>query len=148
SANQVAGNLIGVGANRTAQMGNQSNGVRVGGNNNTIGPDNLIAYNQHSGVMLTGSATTVLSNTLMSNARAGICVAGPYNIVRGNVIQDNGGGGGPWTECPIRAGILITSTNGSRVSDNDILSNDETGVTVYGGAGNSILSNSITDNRP
>jgi parallel beta-helix repeat protein len=145
--NQVAGNLIGVGANRTTQIGNQYNGVRVVGDHNTIGPDNLIAYNQQSGILISGSATTVLSNTLKSNARSGICVAGPNNIVQGNRIESNGDGAGPWSECPVRGGIVITSTNGTLVSDNDILSNNDAGVTVYGGSGNSILTNSISGNR-
>ena len=93
SGNQVAGNLIGVGADGVTQLGNQLNGVRVGGNNNTIGPDNTIAYNQQSGIMLSGGATIVLSNTLSTNARSGICVAGPNNTLRGNLVQSNGSGG-------------------------------------------------------
>jgi parallel beta-helix repeat protein len=144
---QIAGNLIGVGADGTTQLGNQYNGVRVSSANNTIGPLNTIAHNQHSGIMLLGSATSVLSNTLTSNARSGICVSGPSNTVRGNLIADNGGGAGPWPECAIHGGIVITSTTSTLVSENDILSNDEAGVTVYGGTGNRILANSITDNQ-
>jgi parallel beta-helix repeat protein len=146
SGNHVAGNLIGVGANGVSQLGNQLNGVRVGGSSNTIGPDNLIAYNQQSGIMLTGTATTVLSNTLSANARSGVCVAGPNNTLRGNLVQDNGGGSGPWPDCAIRAGIVITGTNNTLVSENDILDNNAAGVVVYGGVGNRILSNSISDN--
>jgi titin len=146
SGNQVAGNLIGVGADGVTQLGNQLNGVRVGGNNNTIGPANTIAYNQQSGVLLSGGSTTVLSNTLSSNARSGICVAGPNNTLRGNLIQSNGGGTGAWPDCAIRAGIAITGTNDTLVSENDILANNAAGVVVYGGAGNRILANSISDN--
>lgn len=146
SGNQVAGNLIGVGADGVTQLGNQLNGVRVGGNNNTIGPDNLIAYNQQSGVMISGGATTVLSNTLSSNARSGVCVAGPNNTLRGNSVQSNGVGGGSWPDCSIRAGIVITGTNDTLVSENDILANNAAGVVVYGGVGNRILANSISNN--
>ncbi|MEP7190071.1 MAG: right-handed parallel beta-helix repeat-containing protein, partial [Roseiflexaceae bacterium] len=144
SGNQVAGNLIGVGTDGVTQLGNQLNGVRVGGDNNTIGPDNLIAYNQQSGVMISGGATTVLSNTLSSNARSGVCVAGPNNTLRGNLVQSNGIGGGSWPDCSIRAGIVITGTNDTLVSENDILANNAAGVVVYGGAGNRILANSIS----
>jgi parallel beta-helix repeat protein len=144
--NQVAGNLIGVGADGVTQLGNQLNGVRVGGGNNTIGPDNTIAYNQQSGVMLSGGITTVLSNTLSTNARSGVCVAGPNNILRGNIVQSNGGGGGTWPDCAIRAGIVITGTNDTLVSENDILDNSAVGVVIYGGVGNRILANSISDN--
>jgi parallel beta-helix repeat protein len=146
SGNQVAGNLIGVGADGVTQLGNQLNGVRVGGDNNTIGPDNTIAYNQQSGVMLSGGATTVLSNTLSTNARSGICVAGPNNTLRGNLVQSNGGGSSAWPDCAIRAGIVITGTNDTLVNENDILANSAVGVVVYGGVGNRILANSISDN--
>jgi parallel beta-helix repeat protein len=146
SGNQVAGNLIGVGADGVTQLGNQLNGVRVGGDHNTIGPANKIGYNQQSGIMLSGFATTVLSNTLLVNARSGICVAGPSNTLRGNLIQSNGGGGSTWPDCAIRAGIVITGTNDTLVSENDILDNNAAGVVVYGGAGNRILANSISGN--
>ncbi|HEU5102984.1 MAG TPA: right-handed parallel beta-helix repeat-containing protein, partial [Roseiflexaceae bacterium] len=142
-----AGNLIGVGADGVTQLGNQLNGVRVGGNNNLIGPDNTIAYNQQSGVMLSGGATTVFSNTLSWNARSGICVAGPNNTLRGNLIQANGGGGGPWPDCAIRAGIVITGTNATLVSENDVSVNSDAGIVVYGGVGNRLFVNSISDNQ-
>jgi len=144
--NQVAGNLIGVGANGVTQLGNQLNGVRVGGNNNTIGPDNMIAYNQQSGIMLSGGATLVLSNTLSANTRSGICVAGPNNTLRGNLVQFNGSSSGAWPDCAISAGVVITGTNDTLVSENDILANNAVGVVVYGGTGNRILANSISDN--
>ncbi len=146
TGNQVASNLIGVGADGVTQLGNQLNGVRVGGDNNTIGPNNMIAYNQQSGVMLSGGATTVLSNTLSTNARSGVCVAGPNNTLRGNLVQSNGSGGNVWPDCAIRAGIVITGTNDTLVSENDILTNSAVGVVVYGGVGNRILANSISDN--
>ncbi|HEX9373917.1 MAG TPA: right-handed parallel beta-helix repeat-containing protein [Roseiflexaceae bacterium] len=145
--NQIAGNLIGVGADGATPLGNQFNGVRVGGDNNVIGPYNLIAHNQQSGILLSGSNTTVLSNTLVSNARSGICVAGPNATIRGNLIQLNGDGSGPWSGCAIRGGVVISDTDGTLLTANDILSNDNAGVTVYGGRNNRILSNSISDNQ-
>jgi len=144
--NHVAGNLIGVGANRSTQLGNQANGVRIGGDNNTIGPDNLIAYNQHSGILLLGGNTTVLSNTIEANGRSGICVTAPNTTIDRNLVQGNGTGPGPWPECAIQGGIVITDTNNTLVTSNRIFDNTDTGITVYGGISNRILSNSISDN--
>jgi parallel beta-helix repeat protein len=142
----VAGNLIGIGADGSTQLGNQSNGVRIGGSNNTVGPNNLIAFNQQSGVLLLGSNTTVLSNTIESNGRSGICVTAPNTTVDRNLIQGNGTGQGPWPECSIQGGVVITDTDNSLITSNRIFSNANTGITVYGGVSNRILSNSISDN--
>lgn len=144
--NQVAGNLIGIGADGSTQLGNQSNGVRIGGSNNTIGPNNLIAYNQQSGILLLGSNTTVLSNTIESNGRSGVCITAPNTTIDRNLIQGNGTGQGPWPECAIQGGVVITDTDNSLITSNRIFSNANTGITVYGGISNRILSNSISDN--
>jgi len=144
--NHVAGNLIGSGANGSTQLGNQSNGVRVGGDYNTIGPNNLIVYNQHSGILLLGGNTTVLSNTIETNGRSGICVMAPNTTIDRNLVQGNGTGPGPWTECAIQGGIVITDTDNTLVTSNRIFANIDTGITVDGGISNRILSNSISDN--
>jgi len=144
--NQIAGNLIGVGANGSTRLGNQANGVRIGGNNNTIGPDNLITYNQHSGVLVLGGNTTVLSNTIQANGRSGICVMGPNTTIDRNLVEGNGTAQGPWPECAIRGGLIITDTDNTLVTNNRIFHNNDTGITVYGGISNRILSNSISDN--
>jgi len=144
--NHVAGNMIGIGANGTTQLGNQSNGVRIGGDNNTIGPNNLIAYNQHSGILLLGGNTTVLSNTIEANGRSGMCITAPNTTIDRNLIEGNGTGDGPWAECNIQGGIVITDTNNTLVTSNSIFANIDTGITVYGGISNRILSNSISDN--
>jgi len=41
---------------------------------------------------------------------------------------------------------VITGTNNTLVSENDILANSAAGVVVYGGVSNRILANSISDN--
>jgi Right handed beta helix region/Bacterial Ig domain len=145
-ANQVAGNLIGVGGDGTTPLGNQFNGVRIGSDNNTIGPNNLIANNHHSGIMLTGRNTVILSNTLESNGRSGICVTGANTTINGNAVLRNGAGGGPWPDCNIRGGIVITGTDNTLVNDNQVLFNTDAGVTVYQGQSNRILVNSISEN--
>ena len=82
--------MIGVGANRTTPLGNQYNGVRVYGDNNVIGPNNLIAHNQLSGIMLSGRNSKIFQNTISSNARSGICVVGPGTQIMTNTIDYNG----------------------------------------------------------
>jgi parallel beta-helix repeat protein len=144
--NQVAGNLIGVGADGTTRLGNQFNGVRVSGSDTIIGPENTIAYNQQSAIMLLGIRTTVISNTLESNGRSGICVAGANATISGNTIMRNGTSGGPWPDCSIRGGVVIIGTSNALVTQNTILSNQGTGVTVYEGSGNRLLANSISAN--
>jgi parallel beta-helix repeat protein len=144
--NRMAGNLIGVGANGSTHLGNQSNGVRIGGDNNTIGPNNLIAYNQNSGILVLGGNTTVLSNTIEANGRSGICVTAPNTTIDRNLVEGNGTGQGPWPECAIKGGIVITDTNNTLVTSNGVFDNNDTGIVVYGGISNRILSNSISDN--
>ena len=143
--NQLIGNLIGVGADRRAQLGNQANGVRVVGNNNTIGPGNTIANNQQSGLLLLGSNTTVVSNTLEANGRSGVCVAGAGTTIDRNLVRNNGASAGPWPECSIRGGVVITGTSSALVTSNLITANRPAGVIIYSGRGNRILSNQISD---
>jgi parallel beta-helix repeat protein len=147
SSNLVAGNLIGVGADRSPPLGNQQNGIRIStGSNNVIGPDNWIASNQLSGIMLSGSNTTVVSNTLTANARSGICVAGSGTQIRGNWISGNGGIAGSMLDCNIQGGVVITGTGNTEVISNTILDNQGAGVTVRTGVDNQVLSNSISGN--
>jgi parallel beta-helix repeat protein len=147
SSNLVAGNLIGVGADGSPPLGNQQNGIRIStGSNNVIGPGNLIASNQLSGIMLSGSNTTVVSNTLTGNARSGICVAGSGTQIRGNWISGNGGIAGSMLDCNIQGGVVITGTGNTEVISNTILDNQGAGVTVRTGVDNRVLSNSISGN--
>ena len=145
--NRVQGNLVGVGADGATRLGNQSNGVRIGGNNNTVGPGNIISNNQHSGLLLLGGYTSVQGNTLEQNGRSGICVAGPNTTLDANLIRGNGTGSGPWLECALRSGIVISSTDSTLVTDNTITANAEAGITVYGGQSNRLLGNSISGNQ-
>jgi parallel beta-helix repeat protein len=145
-ANLVARNLIGIGADRTTALPNQQNGIQIQGNNNIIGPDNLISNNQLSGIKLSGINTTVFSNTLQSNARSGICVAGASARIRYNQIYKNGGFADGGSECNIQGGVVITGTAKTEILSNTIQSNIGAGITVRAGAENRILSNSISNN--
>lgn len=144
--NTVAGNLIGIGADRTTWLGNQNNGVQAGGESNLIGPGNLIASNGFSGLMVSGFNTRVLSNTIEANQRSGICVIGARTMVAGNTIRGNGGTDGLSPDCAIQGGVVITGTGHTVISDNLILDNQGAGVTVRSGTGNRILANSISGN--
>jgi titin len=143
--NLVANNLIGRGANRTS-LGNQSSGIRIWDANNVIGPDNQIADNGYSGIMFSGSNTTIISNTIEDNQRSGICAAGASAMIMLNKITGNGGIDGAYPICNIQGGIVITSTNYTQVISNTILDNTGAGITVRAGAKNRILSNSISGN--
>ena len=145
SNNKIAWNIIGVGSDRSTQLGNQNNGIEVRGDNNTIGPDNLIAYNQQSGILLNGENSTVNNNTIDANARSGICVLGSQTAVVQNTIRWNGGTSGISPDCNVQGGIAITGTD-VRVEDNSIFANRGNGITVQGGVRNRLLTNSISKN--
>jgi len=80
SGNQIEGNLIGTGANRSAAIGNMGNGVFLSGaSNNSVDSGNVIAFNGGKGVLVsltvftpsvTGNA--ILSNSIYSNGQLGI----------------------------------------------------------------------------
>ncbi|NOK57730.1 MAG: right-handed parallel beta-helix repeat-containing protein [Chloroflexi bacterium AL-W] len=145
SNNKVAGNIIGVGADRSTQLGNQNDGVKVHGDNNIIGPHNLIAYNQQSGIMADGANITISDNTIDANARSGICVSGSQTAVLQNTIRWNGGSNGVSADCAVQGGIAITGTD-VRVEDNVIFANRGSGITVRSGVRNRLLTNSISNN--
>ncbi|MEM8534592.1 MAG: NosD domain-containing protein [Chloroflexota bacterium] len=145
SDNSVASNIIGVGSDRSTQLGNQNSGIKVSGDNNTIGPDNLIAYNQQSGITLDGANSTVHSNTIDANARSGICVSGSQTAITQNTIRWNGGSSSVSSDCDVQGGIAITGTE-VRVEDNSIFANRGNGITVRNGVRNRLLTNSISKN--
>ncbi|MCP4419062.1 MAG: hypothetical protein GY805_20795, partial [Chloroflexi bacterium] len=67
--NTVSYNTIGTDENGTAtNLGNGYYGVIVEGMNNTIGPDNAIAYNGVDGVRIDGSPYTSQNNTITQNS--------------------------------------------------------------------------------
>jgi hypothetical protein len=67
--NTVIHNTIGTDENGTATLlGNGYYGVAVEGMDNTIGPDNTIAYNGRDGVRIDGTNNTSLRNTITENS--------------------------------------------------------------------------------
>jgi len=99
-ANTVSGNYIGTDVNGTADLGNAWNGVYIhsGAQNNTVGPNNVIAHNGWDGVEVNGSSTSgnaITQNSIFSNTMGmGI------DLVSGA----NGG---------IIAPVIVTTTQGS-----------------------------------
>jgi len=75
--NTVSQNYIGTDVTGTQDKGNSYDGVRIatGAENNTIGPDNLIAHNDLRGVYVDDSGTTgntITQNSIHSNGLLGI----------------------------------------------------------------------------
>jgi hypothetical protein len=66
--NTIAHNYIGTDVTGTQDKGNTYNGVRIddAAQDNTVGPNNLIAYNDRCGVYVDGTGTT--SNTITQNS--------------------------------------------------------------------------------
>ena len=83
SDNQVSGNLIGTDITGSEKMGNRCAGLYLDGyaSRNTIGPDNIIAYNgvedrECGGIEFTSGATThanaITGNSIHDNSKMGI----------------------------------------------------------------------------
>jgi hypothetical protein len=84
-SNIVGGNLIGIDVNETMPIGNHNNGVEIrqGAHNNVIGPDNVIAYNNSSGIQIYGSSpigNTITQNRIYDNGWVGIDLWGGGNL--------------------------------------------------------------------
>ncbi len=146
TANRVMRNLIGVGADGSTPLGNQKHGVRITGDGNVVGPDNLLAHNQLSGILINGNNNVVQDNLIRNNQRSGICATGPGSTIINNTITSNGGADAPWDECPITSGVSVINSFQTLISSNDIENNLAPGVTIQGGQRNRVLSNRITAN--
>ena len=75
--NEIIGNRIGTDATGTGAMGNDHDGVNInyGPTHNTVGPGNIIAFNEHEGVAVEFEGTTgntITRNSIFSNAGMGI----------------------------------------------------------------------------
>ena len=82
--NVLQGNLIGTDAASALSVGNHNNGVEIRNDaaNNTVGPDNAIAYNSADGVQVRGAGSkgnVITQNSIHDNAWAGIDLWGGAN---------------------------------------------------------------------
>lgn len=96
TANRVQGNWIGSDATGTNPIGNAT-GVFIAesANRNTIGPNNIIAFNQGDGVYVqSGTSNLITANSILSNAALGINLAPggptPNDDTLGNEDGDEG----------------------------------------------------------
>jgi len=84
TGNVIEGNYIGTDRTGTQPLGNTYYGIGIseGAHDNTIGPNNIIAYNGSSGVLVSGATTTgntITQNSIHSNALMGITLSGGGN---------------------------------------------------------------------
>ncbi len=73
SNNLITGNIVGTNHTETDNWGNTSNGILIenGMTDNTIGPDNIIAYNGSVGILITGTdsfGNTITQNSIYDNS--------------------------------------------------------------------------------
>jgi hypothetical protein len=83
-SNTVSQNYVGTDAKGIQDKGNSDYGVRVDGDaqDNTVGPHNLIAYNDSGGVRISGFSTlgnTITENSIHNNVSLGIELANGGN---------------------------------------------------------------------
>ncbi|MGD2178663.1 MAG: right-handed parallel beta-helix repeat-containing protein, partial [Anaerolineae bacterium] len=146
SSNTISGNLIGSDATGADDLGNRF-GVEIseGANDNVLGPDNVIAYNDAGVHLHQGANGNVIGpdNEIAYNGGSGIDVEKPdtlHNTINHNSIHDNGGMG-------IR---LLDGANGNVIGpDNVIAYNGGAGIEVRNQETlhNTITQNSIHDNH-
>lgn len=84
--NKILGNRIGTDVTGNNPLQNGDNGVKISGGskNNRIGPDNIIAYNEWNGVVVSNEGSTgntITENSIFSNGSLGI------NTVTGGNIE-------------------------------------------------------------
>ena len=86
--NVIRNNRVGTDAGGTAELSNSFFGVALfdGARNNVVGPDNVIAFNGRSGVIVDGadSFTSTVGNTITANSITGNGGKGIFNVRGGN----------------------------------------------------------------
>jgi hypothetical protein len=125
SLNTITGNWIGTDATGSGASGNHRNGVWIyeGANRNTIGPDNVIAYNGGPGVNVHDQDSlhnTITQNSIHDNGTTGINLWGGGNA---NVSDNTGHHGG---------GIICNDSNVT-IANCEVIANlsDDDGGGMY-----------------
>jgi hypothetical protein len=89
SNNTIKGNHIGTKSNATDALGNGQYGIYINGsaNQNTVGPNNIIANNLQDGVYVTGAGSIrnkITQNSIYANGQSGIRIeSGANNSIAG-----------------------------------------------------------------
>jgi hypothetical protein len=86
SSASITGNLVGTDPSGTKQWGNRYCGICIenGVRDTTVGPDNIIAYNYHYGVLVDGPqavGNTITQNSIHDNGSIGIRLKDGGNIM-------------------------------------------------------------------
>ncbi len=141
--NSISGNLIGVGSSGTDVLGNQSDGVDIfSGNNNLIGPGNVIAGNVGNGVLIAQVSDVFANDNTVSGNDIGVGSDGSTKIANGlnGVFVENGTG----NVIGAAMGGQVSGTNVPSMPSNVISGNGGAGVEFSGAApGNFVLGNYI-----
>ncbi len=133
--NTVTGNLIGIDLESSYWLGNDCFGIHIyeGAHDNTIGPDNIIAYNKRNGIYLDpleSTLNTIIDNTIFDN---GILIGWPespaifdFDLSAGTII------GATCSNCKVE--IYSASSYGEEL-EGEILEGkttaDEYGVFIF-----------------
>ena len=152
-SNTVRGNYIGTDAAGTADVGN-GRGVAIanGAHDNTVGPDNVVSWNDGNGVAIYDSGTTgnvVVDNYVgtdasgtadLGNRSYGVCIndgAQDNTVGPGNILSGNGWDG---------VGIYGSGTTGNVVSGNRIGTDGSGTVDLGNSLGGVLVSWGAQDN--
>lgn len=130
---KIAGNFIGTDATGAQDLGNDSRGVFVAGDSNTV-----------------GGTTPAARNLISGNDNYGIFLFADGNTVQGNYIGTDATGKGELGNGVHGVNIFDSSHNtvgGNEAETANVIAfNGKDGVSVASGVGNRILRNSIDDN--
>jgi parallel beta-helix repeat protein len=160
SGNLVEGNFIGVLASGTATIGNQGDGVFVGGSSNTVGgtatgAGNLISGNTQNGVAISGGAANTLvqgndigtdaSGTMaLGNALDGVAISGAGTT--GNTVGGTTSGSVNLISGNMGAGVdIFASASGNLVAGN-FIGTDITGTKALGNSLSGVVINDASGN--
>jgi hypothetical protein len=141
----VSGNYVGVGFGGLIAIPNAGPGVRVIGNNNTVGgtgPEarNLISGNKGGGVTANGTGNNVTGNSIGSdvagtgalrNVGAGVSLTGGAGSVSGNLISGNDKAAGVDVGATANGSTITGNVIGTDITETHPLPN-ETGVELRG----------------
>lgn len=140
AGNVVTGNFIGTALDGLTPIGSFGDGIVLGNgtHGNVVGPDNRVAYNTGSGVVVYGSAT--LANTITANAIYA-------NEQQGIVLSEGGNGA---LAAPIFAGVTITRAAGTALpgATVELFSDRGDEGRVYEGSTNAGPSGAFAFTRP
>lgn len=131
--NTISGNAIGTSADGSARLGNGTFGILMRGSasNNTVGPDNRIAYNTSDAIQISGgSGNRITRTTTVGNGGFGI-----------RLLLSANGGMQPPVNIKIENGVLTGQVQGCASCTVEVFSS----ATLEIGEGNNFVASLTTD---